>query len=183
MVRLLSYLGSAWYFFSSMHPGHVTSLYTVFSVVSFFTASIHLSFSRPLPPPLKQSNSSLITLPIYLILTREICVTFQAASQVVVSGLNVSRSFVGCLLSTIVLMFVGPWSDCSGRRKPLLILPLLGMCIMTTSVLILLMIPGVSTAIVLYAVQIPISVGGNFGLLSAAAFSHIGDVSIARLGL
>ncbi|KAL0881699.1 hypothetical protein ABMA27_001501 [Loxostege sticticalis] len=100
----------------------------------------------------------------------------EAASQVVVSGLNVSRSFVGCLLSTMVLMFVGPWSDCSGRRKPLLIMPLLGMTIMTMSVLILLIFPGAPTVVVLYAVQIPISIGGNFGLLSAAAFSHIGDV-------
>lgn len=38
--------------------------------------------------------------------------------------------------------------------------------------------PGASTAQVLYVVQIPISLGGNFGLLLAAAFSHLGDVSI-----
>lgn len=99
------------------------------------------------------------------------------ASQVVVSSVNVSRSFVGSLISTIVLLFVGPWSDCSGRRKPLLILPLLGMCVMTTGLLLMLTFPGASTVQVLYAVQIPISLGGNFGLLLAAAFSHIGDVS------
>lgn len=38
--------------------------------------------------------------------------------------------------------------------------------------------PGASTVQVLYAVQIPISLGGNFGLLLAASFSYIGDVSI-----
>lgn len=90
---------------------------------------------------------------------------------------------MGCLLSTMVLMFVGPWSDCSGRRKPLLIMPLLGMTIMTMSVLILLIFPGAPTVVVLYAVQIPISIGGNFGLLSAAAFSHIGDVSIGSISI
>ncbi|XP_047520821.1 proton-coupled folate transporter-like isoform X2 [Pieris napi] len=100
----------------------------------------------------------------------------EVASQVVVSSVNVSRSFVGSLISTIVLLFVGPWSDCSGRRKPLLILPLLGMCVMTTGLLLMLTFPGASTLQVLYTVQIPISLGGNFGLLLAAAFSHIGDV-------
>ncbi|XP_045524234.1 proton-coupled folate transporter-like isoform X1 [Pieris brassicae] len=100
----------------------------------------------------------------------------EVASQVVVSSVNVSRSFVGSLISTIVLLFVGPWSDCSGRRKPLLIIPLLGMCVMTTGLLLMLTFPGASTLQVLYTVQIPISLGGNFGLLLAAAFSHIGDV-------
>ncbi|XP_045449487.1 proton-coupled folate transporter-like [Melitaea cinxia] len=100
----------------------------------------------------------------------------EAESQVIVSGINVSRSFVGLLISTIVLLFVGPWSDCSGRRKPLLILPLLGMCVMTTGVLLMLTFPGATTMQVLYAVQIPISLGGNFGLLLAASFSHIGDL-------
>ncbi|XP_046967370.1 proton-coupled folate transporter-like [Vanessa cardui] len=100
----------------------------------------------------------------------------EAESQVVVSGINVSRSFVGLLISTIVLLFVGPWSDCSGRRKPLLVLPLLGMCVMTTGVILMLTFPGANTTQVLYAVQIPISLGGNFGLLLAASFSHIGDL-------
>ncbi|XP_041989080.1 proton-coupled folate transporter-like [Aricia agestis] len=100
----------------------------------------------------------------------------ETASQMVVSSVNVSRSFVGSLLATVVLLFVGPWSDCSGRRKPLLILPLLGMCVMTTGVLLMLIFPGANTAQVLYMVQIPISLGGNFGLLLAAAFSHIGDL-------
>lgn len=107
--------------------------------------------------------------------------TFQAASQVVVSSINVSRSFVGSLIATIVLLFVGPWSDCSGRRKPLLILPLLGMCVMTTGVLLMLTFPGADTKQVLYMVQIPISMGGNFGLLLAASFSYIGDVSMKNL--
>ncbi|XP_052748697.1 proton-coupled folate transporter-like isoform X2 [Galleria mellonella] len=114
----------------------------------------------------------------------EICVkgvgeefrTAEAASQVVVAGVNISRSFIGSLISAIVLLFVGPWSDCSGRRKPLLIMPLVGMTIMTTGVLLMIMFPGASTIQVLYVVQIPISLGGNFGLLLAAAFSHIGDV-------
>lgn len=103
---------------------------------------------------------------------------FQAQSQALLSSVNISRSFVGSLISTIVLLFVGPWSDCSGRRKPLLILPLLGMSVMSATVLILLTFPGASTVQVLYAIQIPMSLGGNFGLLLAAAFSHIGDVSI-----
>ncbi|XP_068624425.1 lysosomal proton-coupled steroid conjugate and bile acid symporter SLC46A3-like isoform X1 [Battus philenor] len=102
--------------------------------------------------------------------------TAEAASQMVVSGVNISRSFVGCLLSTIVLLFVGPWSDCSGRRKPLLMTPLIGMSVMTTGVLLLLTFPGASTVQVLYVVQIPISLGGNFGLLLAASFSHVGDI-------
>ncbi|CAG9579704.1 unnamed protein product [Danaus chrysippus] len=100
----------------------------------------------------------------------------EAASQVVVSSINVSRSFVGSLIATMVLLFVGPWSDCSGRRKPLLILPLLGMCVMTTGVLLMLTFPGADTKQVLYMVQIPISMGGNFGLLLAASFSYIGDL-------
>ncbi|XP_053605776.1 probable peptidoglycan muropeptide transporter SLC46 [Plodia interpunctella] len=100
----------------------------------------------------------------------------EAASQMLVSSVNVSRSFVGSLIATVVLLFVGPWSDYSGRRKPLLILPLLGMSVMTTAVLLMLAFPGASTVQVLYAVQIPISLGGNFGLLLAAAFSYIGDV-------
>ncbi|XP_075976300.1 proton-coupled folate transporter-like [Anticarsia gemmatalis] len=103
----------------------------------------------------------------------------EAASQIVVSGVNVSRSFIGSLIATVVLLFVGPWSDCSGRRKPLLILPLVGMSVMTTGVILMLIFPGASTVQVLYAVQIPMSLGGNFGLLLAAAFSHIGDVCYA----
>lgn len=106
---------------------------------------------------------------------------FQARSQEVVSSINVSRSFVGLVLSTIILLFVGPWSDYSGRRKPLLILPLMGMCVMTIGVLLMLTFPGANTIQVLYAVQIPISLGGNFGLLLAASFSYIGDVSILRI--
>jgi MFS family permease len=102
---------------------------------------------------------------------------FQAESQVIVSSINVSRSFIGSIISTVVLLFVGPWSDYSGRRKPLLIMPLVGMSVMTTGVLLMLIFPGASTAQVLYMVQIPISLGGNFGLLLAAAFSYIGDVS------
>lgn len=54
---------------------------------------------------------------------------------------------------------------------------LTGMSVMTTAVLLLLTFPGASTVQVLYAVQIPMSLGGNFGLLLAAAFSHLGDVS------
>ncbi|XP_045767417.1 proton-coupled folate transporter-like isoform X1 [Maniola jurtina] len=100
----------------------------------------------------------------------------EAGSQALVSSINVSRSFIGSLISTVVLLFVGPWSDCSGRRKPLLIVPLIGMCVMTTGVLLMLTFPGASTAQVLYVVQIPISMGGNFGLLLAASFSHIGDL-------
>lgn len=49
---------------------------------------------------------------------------------------------------------------------------------MTIGVLLMLIFPGASTVQVLYLVQLPISLGGNFGLLLAAAFSHIGDVSI-----
>ena len=49
---------------------------------------------------------------------------------------------------------------------------------MTLGVLLMLTFPGASTVQVLYAVQIPISLGGNFGLLLAASFSYIGDVSI-----
>ncbi|XP_026318550.1 proton-coupled folate transporter-like [Hyposmocoma kahamanoa] len=101
---------------------------------------------------------------------------YEAESQKIVSGVNISRSFVGSLISTVVLLFVGPWSDCSGRRKPLLIMPLVGMSVMTTGVLLLLTFPGANTVQVLYAVQIPMSFGGNFGLLLAAAFSHIGDI-------
>lgn len=56
-------------------------------------------------------------------------------------------------------------------------MPLVGMSVMTTGVLLLLTFPGANTVQVLYAVQIPMSFGGNFGLLLAAAFSHIGDVS------
>ncbi|KAG7310092.1 hypothetical protein JYU34_004631 [Plutella xylostella] len=97
-------------------------------------------------------------------------------SQRVVSQVNISRSFVGCLIATVVLLFIGPWSDCSGRRKPLLIMPLLGMSVMSTAVLLLVTFHGASTVQVLYAVQIPMSLGGNFGLLLAAAFSYIGDV-------
>ncbi|CAG9787221.1 unnamed protein product [Diatraea saccharalis] len=100
----------------------------------------------------------------------------EAESQIVVASINVSRSFIGSLISTAVLLFVGPWSDCSGRRKPLLIMPLVGMSVMTTGVLLMLIFPGANTTQVLYMVQIPISLGGNFGLLLAAAFSHIGDV-------
>lgn len=100
----------------------------------------------------------------------------EAASQIVVSSVNISRSFIGCLLSTIILLFVGPWSDCSGRRKPLLIMPLIGMCVTTSAVIMMLIFPGASTVLVLYAVQIPIALGGNFGLLLAAAFSYLGDV-------
>ncbi|RVE43965.1 hypothetical protein evm_011397 [Chilo suppressalis] len=100
----------------------------------------------------------------------------EAESQIVVASINISRSFIGSLISTVVLLFVGPWSDCSGRRKPLLIMPLVGMSVMTTGVLLMLIFPGANTAQVLYMVQIPISLGGNFGLLLAAAFSHIGDV-------
>ncbi|CAH0723723.1 unnamed protein product, partial [Brenthis ino] len=100
----------------------------------------------------------------------------EGKSQEVVSSINVSRSFVGLILSTIILLFVGPWSDYSGRRKPLLILPLLGMCVMTIGVLLMLTFPGANTIQVLYAVQIPISLGGNFGLLLAASFSYIGDL-------
>ncbi|KAF9406990.1 hypothetical protein HW555_012828 [Spodoptera exigua] len=111
----------------------------------------------------------------------EVCLKgdMEAESQVVVSGVNVSRSFIGSLISTIILLFVGPWSDCSGRRKPLLILPLIGMSVMTTGVILMLIFPGASTVQVLYAVQLPISLGGNFGLLLAAAFSHIGDLCFA----
>ncbi|CAB3250731.1 unnamed protein product [Arctia plantaginis] len=100
----------------------------------------------------------------------------EEASQKVVSGVNVSRTFIGSLIATIVLLFIGPWSDCSGRRKPLLILPLIGMSVMTTGILLMLIFPGASTVQVLYVVQLPMSLGGNFGLLLAAAFSHIGDV-------
>lgn len=110
-------------------------------------------------------------------------IPFQAESQKIVSGVNISRSFVGSLISTVVLLFVGPWSDCSGRRKPLLIMPLVGMSVMTTGVLLLLTFPGATTAQLLYVVQIPMSLGGNFGLLLAAAFSHIGDVSVYKLSL
>ncbi|VVC92551.1 unnamed protein product [Leptidea sinapis] len=69
----------------------------------------------------------------------------EVASQVVVSSVNVSRSFIGSLMSTVVLLFVGPWSDCSGRRKPLLVMPLIGMSVMTTAVLLMLTFPGAST--------------------------------------
>ncbi|XP_063827440.1 probable peptidoglycan muropeptide transporter SLC46 [Ostrinia nubilalis] len=100
----------------------------------------------------------------------------EAASQEIVAGYNVSRTFVGCFISTVVLMFVGPWSDCSGRRKPLLIMSLVGMNVMTLTILLLLTFPGAPTWVVLYAVQLPLSMGGNFGLLSAASFSYIGDV-------
>lgn len=100
----------------------------------------------------------------------------EAASQTVVSQVNVSRSFVGALISTIILLFVGPWSDCSGRRKPIIILPLAGMCVMTTCIIFLSIFPGFNAMQTLYAVQIPMSLGGNFGLMLAGAFSHIGDV-------
>lgn len=100
----------------------------------------------------------------------------EVASQVVISNVNISRNFVGSLISTVVLLFIGPWSDCSGRRKPLIIMPLLGMCVMTTGVILMIIFPGASSVQVLYVVQIPISLGGNFGLLLAAAFSHVGDV-------
>ncbi|XP_063368984.1 proton-coupled folate transporter-like isoform X2 [Cydia amplana] len=100
----------------------------------------------------------------------------EAASQTVVSQVNVSRSFVGALISTIILLFVGPWSDCSGRRKPIIILPLVGMCVMTTCIILLSSFPGFNATQTLYAVQIPMSLGGNFGLMLAGAFSHIGDV-------
>lgn len=49
---------------------------------------------------------------------------------------------------------------------------------MSIAVLLLLTFPGANTIQVLYAIQIPMALGGNFGLLLAAAFSHIGDVSI-----
>ncbi|KAL4711406.1 hypothetical protein ACJJTC_016160 [Scirpophaga incertulas] len=100
----------------------------------------------------------------------------EAESQILVSSINVSRSFIGSLISTVVLLFIGPWSDYSGRRKPLLIMPLVGMSVMTTGVLLMLIFPGANTVQVLYMVQIPISLGGNFMLLLAAAFSYIGDV-------
>ncbi|XP_048007059.1 solute carrier family 46 member 3-like isoform X2 [Leguminivora glycinivorella] len=100
----------------------------------------------------------------------------EAASQTVVSQVNISRSFVGALISTIILLFVGPWSDCSGRRKPIIIMPLAGMCVMTTFIILLSIFPNFNATQTLYAVQIPMSLGGNFGLMLAGSFSHIGDV-------
>lgn len=98
-------------------------------------------------------------------------------SQQIIASLSVVSNFVGGVITCVVLLFLGPWSDSSGRRKPVIIIPIIGMMATSVGLLILQAFPKVSTAWAIYMEVLPLSFGGSNHLLMMATFSYLGDVS------
>lgn len=90
----------------------------------------------------------------------------------------VGSSLIGGFITVLIVLFLGPWSDASGRRKPLIVMPIIGMCLGSVMLFITLFFPNLPTIWVIYAHAMPIAIGGHFSVLGIAAFSYLGDVSI-----
>jgi hypothetical protein len=104
---------------------------------------------------------------------------FQLESQKIISSLMVSSGFVSGFIIILTVLFLAPWSDASGRRKPLMLISISGMAIGTLALLTAeLFFPYLSAEWVLYMNMIPISMGGYFTILFLASNSYLGDVSI-----
>ncbi|XP_077284980.1 proton-coupled folate transporter-like [Arctopsyche grandis] len=100
----------------------------------------------------------------------------EMETQKIVSSLLVGSSFMSGFVTSIIFVFLGPWSDSSGRRKPLIILPIIGMMCSSATLVVLQGFPTISTVWVIYAEVIPLAFTGNFTLLVMASFSYLGDI-------
>ncbi|XP_077284954.1 putative peptidoglycan muropeptide transporter SLC46 [Arctopsyche grandis] len=100
----------------------------------------------------------------------------ELESQKIVSSLMVGSGFFAGFITSVLLIFLGPWSDSSGRRKPLIILPIIGILCTSLSMLIIQAFPNVPTVWVIYAEVLPLAIGGNFSMLIMAGFNYLGDV-------
>lgn len=103
----------------------------------------------------------------------------QLEAQKIVSSLMVVSGFVAGFITSLLLIFLGPWSDKSGRRKPLIILPICGMFFTSLFMLIVQAFPKLSTKWVVLAEILPLALGGNFTMLIMAGFNYLGDVSLS----
>lgn len=97
-------------------------------------------------------------------------------SQKIVSSLSIGSNFIEYLFTFLTVLFLGSWSDSKGRRKPAILIPILGMLITSICLLILQTFPKISTVWIICIKVLPYSIGGSISLMTMATFNFLGDV-------
>ncbi|XP_077284979.1 putative peptidoglycan muropeptide transporter SLC46 [Arctopsyche grandis] len=101
---------------------------------------------------------------------------FEIKAQQIVSSYMITSTFITGLITCILFLFMGPWSDNSGRRKPLLLLSITGMMVSSSTLVIIQFLPTIPTVWIIYAEVIPLAIGGNYTLLIMSSMSYLGDI-------
>lgn len=104
-------------------------------------------------------------------------------SQKIITSLSVGSNFVEYLLTFLMLLFLGSWSETSGRKKTAILIPIFGMVTTSICLWILQAFPNISTIWVLYMKVLPYSISGNNSLMTMATFSYLSDVCQLSMSL
>ncbi|XP_047106024.1 solute carrier family 46 member 3-like [Schistocerca piceifrons] len=113
----------------------------------------------------------------------------EQAAQAHVSGIATWKPFLQFLLPAVAVAFAGPWSDRRGRRRPLLLIPMVGQVLadVTLGASVLLWRQWTPTLVAI-AETLPTAVAGGRGVLAVGVTSYLADVTsteerTARMGV
>lgn len=102
----------------------------------------------------------------------------EVAVQKLVAGMVVWKTAVLCSVPAALIVFVGSWSDRNRKRKPCMLVPIVGELVSSIGMLLCTRyFYELPMEVVGLMESVPPSLAGGWMLMAMAMFSYIGDVS------
>ncbi|XP_050678237.1 proton-coupled folate transporter-like isoform X1 [Leptidea sinapis] len=113
-----------------------------------------------------------------LLLKRGNLTFYEAEVQKVISSIEAWKSVVQTSLPTILVIFMGAWSDRTGNRKICILLPICGeLCVCVTNILSTYFFHEISVEVTMFLEAFFPAITGGWVLVYLGVFSYISDVT------
>lgn len=127
----------------------------------------------------RTNSSKYITKNSYQLIKIYPCLNFKKIQETSASFV-LYNSLVENSLPVLLVLFLGVWSDANRKRKPCLVLSLMGKLCRSLGLLLNAYYMGWHPYVLLFTVALPHSFGGGNAVFHMAAFSYVADTSVPR---
>lgn len=104
--------------------------------------------------------------------------SYEGEVQKIISAIEAWKSVILTAVPTILVIFMGAWSDRTGNRKLCILLPIIGECLVCISnILSTVFFYDISVEITMFLEAIFPAVTGGWVLVYLGVFSYIGDIT------
>ncbi|XP_038210472.1 proton-coupled folate transporter-like [Zerene cesonia] len=104
--------------------------------------------------------------------------SYEAEVQQVISSIEAWKSVIQTSLPTILVIFMGAWSDRTGNRKLCILLPLLGeLCVCLSNILSTYFFKEISVELTMFLEAFFPSITGGWVMVYLGVFSYISDIT------